>query len=66
LNHQKTGVQDDMIKQVIDSIFKVLKLQTSLNANLLPCQNFALVLNAVVQMGFSGISANPAIDMFQT
>lgn len=59
--HQKTGVQDDMIKQVIDSIFKGLIIANQSERKPAPLSKLCVGLECGGSDGFSGISANPAV-----
>ena len=59
--HQKTGVQDDMIKQVIDSILKGLIVANQSERKPAPLSKLCIGLECGGSDGFSGISANPAV-----
>ena len=60
-DHQKTGVQDEIIKQVIDSIFRGLIIANKAERKPAPLSKLCVGLECGGSDGFSGISANPAI-----
>ena len=59
--HQKSGTQEGMIKQAIQSIFKGLLQADQIERKPAPLSKLCIGLKCGGSDGFSGISANPAI-----